>query len=365
MKRLYLYPLLLSLLATACKQKKEAAPGEETDLAALKGSTLNILCWEGYAEKAFTNGFEEKYGVTVKGTYFTSSDDLIAKLQNGGGAVYDLVSPSSDVASKLVEGGLIEPLDISKLSAWNDFSPLFKDMKDVQKDGKVYGMPFTWGPDYLVYNADEIKEEPTSWSIFWDPKYKGKVAVWDDISNIYLMGQILGYDKTDASALYNMSDEQLAQVKAKLIALKPQLRKYWVSAGELDEMMKNKEVLLAVGWPITPAALNKAGMNIKSVIPQEGATGWVDRLMIVKGSRNQQLAQLWLDYISQPENMAKVATAIHYSIANPKAAQYMTQEVQELTYVNNMDYYFTRLNFWQPVKDRKKYVETWNEVKGN
>jgi spermidine/putrescine-binding protein len=195
MKRLYLYPLLLSLLATACKQKKEAAPGEETDLAALKGSTLNILCWEGYAEKAFTNGFEEKYGVTVKGTYFTSSDDLIAKLQNGGGAVYDLVSPSSDVASKLVEGGLIEPLDISKLSAWNDFSPLFKDMKDVQKDGKIYGMPFTWGPDYLVYNADEIKEEPTSWSIFWNPKYKGKVAVWDDISNIYLMGQILATTK--------------------------------------------------------------------------------------------------------------------------------------------------------------------------
>ncbi|MFN3387195.1 MAG: ABC transporter substrate-binding protein, partial [Candidatus Thermochlorobacter sp.] len=72
-----------------------------------------------------------------------------------------------------------------------------------------------------------------------------------------------------------MSEEQLATVKAKLLELKPQVRKFWVTAGELNNLMKNKEVVAAVGWPLTPATLSKEGMNVKGIVPKEGATGWI------------------------------------------------------------------------------------------
>lgn len=342
------------------KDKAEAQAGDPA--ARFKGKTLNLLTWEGYADPKFTKGFEEKYGVTVKGTYFGSSDELVAKLRSGGG-VYDIVSPSSDVATSLINGGLVAPIDLSKISAYNDLAEPLRNMTDVQKDGKIYGVPFTWGPDYLVYDANVITEEPTSWAIFWDPKYKGKVSVWDDISNIYLVGQLLGYDKTDKSALYNMTEEQLAAVKKKLIELKPQIRKYWATAGELNDLFKNKEVVVAVGWPLTPQTLNKEGMNIKSTIPQEGASGWIDRLMIAEGSGNKELAMLYLDYITQPQAMALVAEVTAYSVANPKAAEHMSPEQRKNTYMDELDYYFKRLNFWQYVKDRKRYNEIWNEVK--
>ena len=358
---------IFALFTFACQNAASDKKTTSTDPTALKekfkGKTLNILCWEGYADESFTKAFADMYGCSVKGSYFGSSDELISKLQAGGGAAYDVVSPSSDVARYLVEADLVQPIDPSKISSWNDLSPTLKDMKDVQKDGKTYGMPFTWGPDYLVYNADVVKEEPKSWKELWNPKYKGKVSLWDDISNLYLMGQILGYDKTDKGAIYNMSDEQLAAAQAELVKLKPQIRKYWATAGELDNMMKNKEVVMAVGWPITPATLNKQGMNIKSVIPQEGATGWIDRLMVTKGATNAELAELYLDFISKPENMAGVAKTTTYSIANPKAAASMDKELQDLTFVNNMGYYHEHLNFWQPVKNRKRYNEIWNEVK--
>jgi putative spermidine/putrescine transport system substrate-binding protein/spermidine/putrescine transport system substrate-binding protein len=353
---------LVSCMST-CVGDNKSETKAEYPLAKYKGATLNILSWEGYADEEFTKGFEDKYGVAVKGTYFGSSDELMSKLQNGGCAAYDIISPSSDVASTLIEMDLVEPIDPGKISQWHNLSTLLRNMTDVSKDGKVYGMPFTWGPDYLVYNADVVKEEPTSWKVLWDPAYKGKVSVWDDISNIYLMGQILGYDKTDKAALYNMTPEQLEACKKKLSTLKPQLRKYWATAGELDNLMKNKEVVLAVGWPLTSATLNKGGMNIKTTIPKEGSTGWIDRLMVVKGSKNAELAQLYLDYISQPENMAKVAEVTNYSIANPGAAAYMSRELQEVTHVNNMGYFHERLNFWQPVKERARYNQVWNEVK--
>lgn len=356
--------LLAGTLLGACKEERPVERPQPADpLAKYRGKTLNLLTWEGYADPRFTRGFEEKYGVTVKGTYFGSSDELVAKLKSSG-AAYDVVSPSSDVAASLVHAGLVAPLDVSRIGSYPELAPALRDMKDVQHDGKVYGVPFTWGPDYLVYDADVIKEEPRSWKIFFDPRYKGKVSLWDDISNLYLMGQVLGFDRTDPAALYNLTDAQLDQVKQQLVKLKPQVRKYWATAGELNDLFKNKEVVVAVGWPLTPQTLNKEGRNIKATIPQEGATGWIDRLMISAASENRELAHLYLDYVTQPRPMALVAEVTGYSIANARAAQFMSPELQQATFVNDFDTYFKRLNFWQQVKNRKRYNELWNEVKG-
>ncbi|MDI1429386.1 ABC transporter substrate-binding protein [Polyangium sorediatum] len=338
--------------------QKPADPAEK-----FKGQTLNILAWEGYADPKFTKGFEEKYGVTVKGTYFGSSDELVAKLKSSPG-VYDIVSPSSDVAYTLVQGGLVDPIDTSKIASWGDLADALKNLDDAKKDGKQYGVPFTWGPDYLIYDANVVKEEPKSWKVFYDAQYKGKVTLWDDISNIYLVGQIMGLDKTNQAALYNMTDEQLAEAKKKLVELKPQVRKYWATAGELNDLFKNKEVVLAVGWPLTVGTLNKEGLNLKGVIPEEGATGWIDRLMITSSSKNKDLALAYLDYVTTPKAQALVFEATGgYCVANAKAKEHMSEDLKKSPCVTEGETYFKRLNFWQYVKERKKYNELWNEVK--
>ncbi|MDC3955076.1 ABC transporter substrate-binding protein [Polyangium jinanense] len=338
--------------------QKPADPAQK-----FKGQTLNILAWEGYADAKFTKGFEEKYGVTVKGTYFGSSDELVAKLKSSPG-VYDIVSPSSDVAYTLMQGGLVDPIDTSKISSWGDLADALKNLDDVKKDGKLYGVPFTWGPDYLIYDANVVKEEPKSWKVFYDAQYKGKVTLWDDISNIYLVGQIMGLDKSNPAALYNMTDEQLAEAKKKLVELKPQVRKYWATAGELNDLFKNKEVVLAVGWPLTVGTLNKEGLNLKGVIPEEGATGWIDRLMITSSSKNKELALAYLDYVTTPKAQALVFEATGgYCVANAKAKEHMSEDLKKSPCVTEGETYFKRLNFWQYVKERKKYNELWNEVK--
>jgi putative spermidine/putrescine transport system substrate-binding protein/spermidine/putrescine transport system substrate-binding protein len=54
---------------------------------------------------------------------------------------------------------------------------------------------------------DGFSETPDTWNILWDPKYHGKVSVWDDLSTVYMTAQILGFDKPDPSQLYNLTDE--------------------------------------------------------------------------------------------------------------------------------------------------------------
>ncbi len=344
--------------------QQPAASG--TDLKEkFKGQTLNLLTWEGYADPKFTKPFEDMYGVKINPTYFGSSDELIAKLKAGGGSTYDIISPSSDVTSILVQSDMVEPIDISKITSYNELDEQLRNLQDVQKDGKQYGVPFTWGPDYLIYDADVVKEAPKSWSVFWDPQYKGKVSVQDDIINIYMAGQMAGLDKTDKSAIYNMTEDQLQEAKKKLVELKPQIRKYWATAGELNDLFANKEVDLAVGWPLTVKEVNAKGRNLKWAIPEEGATGWIDRLMIVKGSQHRELAELYLDYITKPEQQALVAEVTTYAVANLKAAQFMSKELQEMTNINDAQSMFAKLNFWQHVKDRGRYNEIWTEVKTN
>ena len=323
---------------------------------------LNLLVWEGYADASFADKFEEQYGCKVNATYFTTSDDLVAKLKAGGGNTYDLISPSGDMAGYLVQNDMVEPIDTTALTYWDDISDSVK-LKDVEKDGNVYGVPYLWGPDYLIYDADVVTEEPTSWSIFWDEKYAGRISLYDDISNIYMIGQMDHIDADDESALYNMSEEQLEDAKTRLSEINSSVRKYWVSAGELNDLFANKEVDIAVGWPLTVKELNDQGRNLKWTIPEEGCTGWMDRLMIVKDAKHQDLAMDWLNYVTSPEGQALSAAATYYTIVNKDALEYMDDDLIEATNADSLDEFFSKINFWQYVENRDRYNEVWVEVK--
>jgi putative spermidine/putrescine transport system substrate-binding protein/spermidine/putrescine transport system substrate-binding protein len=322
-----------------------------------------LLTWEGYADPLFIKGFEEQYGVKVTATYFGSSDELVAKLKGGGGSTFDVISPSSDVAAYLIREGLVAPINLDRIPNYANLVDKLKNMDDVKKDGKVFGIPFTWGPDSLIYDADAVKTPPDSWNVFWDPQYKGKVSIWDDISNIYLIGQMMGLDAQDQSALYNMTEDQLAEAKKKLIELKPQIRKYWATGGELNDLFSNKEIVLAVGWPLTPTTVNATGRNLKETIPKEGITGWIDRLMVVNASKNKELAETYINYVTGEEVQKLVSDATGYGVANKNAAKHMSAEQAQAIHIDDMDNYMAKINFWQEVKDRNRYNEIWNEVK--
>src|SRR6266852_5907126 len=173
-----------------------------------KTPSLNLLVWEGYADPSFVHGFEETYHCKVSATYMGSSDELTTKLRGGSAGNYDVISPSSDVATAIAAAGLALPLDLSQIPSYSQLSPQLTSLTLVRINGQVYGVPFMWGPDPLIYDATAFSKTPDTWNILWDPKYRGKISVWDDLSTVYMTAQILGFDKPDPSQLYNLTDEQ-------------------------------------------------------------------------------------------------------------------------------------------------------------
>ncbi len=81
---------------------------------AFAAGEVNLLTWEGYADESVVKPFEEATGCKVTATYVGSNDDFAPKLLAGSG-VYDLVTPSIDATKVLIEAGLIDPLDLSRL----------------------------------------------------------------------------------------------------------------------------------------------------------------------------------------------------------------------------------------------------------
>src|SRR5256885_10366234 len=137
----------------------------------------------------------------------------------------------------------------------------------------LFRSPFVWGPNPILYDTTAFARPPDSWSIFWDPRYKGKISLWDELSSLYMAAQVLGYDHPDPDQIYNLSDEQLEAVKKKLIELKPNIRKYWSTGGDLTNLFQNHEITLAMGWPLMTNQLRALNFPIGEVIPKENTTG--------------------------------------------------------------------------------------------
>ena len=330
-----------------------------------KEATLNLLVWEGYADPSFIKDFEEANHCKVTASYMGTSDELVAKLRGGSAATYDVISPSSDVATMLATQGLAAPLDLAQIPTYAQLSPSLTSLPLVKHEGKVYGVPFVWGPNPLLYDTTVFPKPPESWAVLWDPQYKGKISIWDDLSSVYLAAQILGYDKPDPANLYNLTDEQLDKVKAKLLELKPSVRKMWTTGGELTNLFQNKEVVLAMGWPLTTAELKRAKHPIGEVIPKENTTGWIDHLMITAGSQNKELGHKFLEFMVQARTQKKVTDVTHYTPANPKTAELLADDEKKLLHLDDVDAYQKRIYFWQNVPRRAKYNEIWNQVKAS
>ena len=342
-----LLPLMATIFSGSCTKKTP---------------TLNMLVWEGYADPSFVKAFEDAHHCKVSASYMGSSDELTTKLNGGAASNYDVISPSSDVATAIATKGFAAPLDLTRLPSYSQLSPQLTSLPLVRLNGQVYGVPFMWGPDPLIYDTTVFPQAPDTWNVLWDAKYRVKISVWDDLSTIYMAAQVLGYDNPP-SQLYNLSDDQLEAVKKKLLELKPNIRKMWSTGGELTNLFQNHEVVAAMGWPLMTNQLRKINFPVGETIPKENTTGWIDHLMITSGSENKDLAYAYLEYMCEAQTQKKVTDVTGYTPANPGAAQFMTPEEVKGLHLDDVDNYQKHLYFWENVPRRAKYNEIWNEVK--
>ncbi len=285
---------------------------------------LELIAWAGYVEDGTSEGgedfdwvtpFEDATGCQVNVTYGDTSDEMVTLMRQGGGTVYDGVSASGDASNRLIAGGDVGAIDTSLFPQFaNVIGPLNpdggKNNAHYVVDGNVYGTPYMYGPNFLMYNTDKVSPAPTSWDVTFesDSPYAGSITVYDSPIYIadaamYLMAHNPDLGITDP---YELSQEQF---DAAVDLLKTQadmvVRPWALYTDEIDGFVDGS-MLVGTAWPIN-LSLAELDAPVDAVIPSEGVTGWADTWMISANAPHPNCMLKWMDWTMQPDVQAEVA----------------------------------------------------------
>jgi spermidine/putrescine-binding protein len=327
-------------------------------ISASAAEDLNIICWAGYTDESFAKPFEDANDTTINATFAASSDEMFAALQTGGGENYDLVSASNDLTQRLIEADLVIEIDPTKLTNYDQLWDQFKKPPYITVDDKLYGVNFAWGPTYMIYNPDVIKTPPDSWAALLDEQYKDKIAAWNAPIQIAQYALLLDPKPEDP---YNLTAEQLAEVKAMLEKQRPLLRLYWGTGTDLAEAWVNNEVVISDAWPWITLQIKGSEGKVQEVFPKEGVTGWSDSWMISKKAKDPELCLKWADYMIGEQGQMGIVNAVNYSITNKEVAAKLTPEQQKQLRLDNVEEEYKGIYMWKK-KDDAKWLETWTDA---
>jgi len=372
-RRLFLIAALIAgvFAIAACgsdsnDKKSTTAAGASTvkgpDINAKGEGQLNMVIWEGYSDESYVKGFEAETGCKVKAVFAGSSDEMFTKFNAGGGGQYDLASFSGDASLRAIKSGSVAQLDVSKLTNFKDVAPQLQSPEFNTVDGKQYGLSFVWGANVLIYNKDVITTAPDSWSVLYDPQYKGKITVPDN--PIQIADVALQFE--GAASPYAIDQATLDKVTAKLKEQRSLVKKYWVLATDFEDLFKSKAAVLGAGWSLMTNDLKKAGLNVAEVIPKEGVTGWSDSWMLSKNAAHPICAYKYMNYVTSPKVQAQVTDVTGYTPANLKSCPVVGEERCNALHITDASYY-SKIKYWetptQPT-NYKQWADAWATVKG-
>jgi putative spermidine/putrescine transport system substrate-binding protein/spermidine/putrescine transport system substrate-binding protein len=315
--------------------------------------TLRILTWEGLADDAWIEPFEEEHDVEVRRTYVGSNDEYMSALA-AGDTQYDTVVIVSSLGRNAIEAGFVEPLDLDRIPNFQRIYPEFAGVDFLRGDGEQYGVPTFWDIQPVTINADVVEE--CSFDVLFDEQYKGKIAMWDDVSTIGDVAAYMGYEN-----IWTLSDEELDAVKNKLVAQAKLVRRYWSTGGEVVELFSSGEVVATNSWSYITQQLRDEGMNAEQCAP-ERPTAWLDSHFIVKGTDNRELAHAFVDYMLEPEVLAQVAETSGFGVTVPDALDHLDAG-NTPSVMQEDDEFRQSIHFWEEIPRRGRYLEIWNEVK--
>ncbi|MCI0632739.1 MAG: extracellular solute-binding protein [Actinobacteria bacterium] len=297
---------------------------------------LELIAWHGYTEDGTTEGFESYDWVTpfeadtgcdVNVTYADSSDEMVTLMRQGGGSVYDGVSASGDASNRLIAGqdvGAVDPTLFPEFA--NVIAPLNPDggtnTSHYIVDENVYGTPYMYGPNFLMYNTDVVSPAPTSWADTFEAgsPYAGQVTAYNSPifiadAAMYLMATNPDLGITDP---YELDQAQFDAVVELLTQQADQLiGSYWALYTDEIDGFVDGSMVIGTAWPVN-FSYAELDAPVDAVEPTEGMTGWADTWMISANAPHPNCMLRWMDWTLQPDVQAEVG--VFYGAAGSNVA---------------------------------------------
>jgi len=360
---------LLSALGTALLASTSLQAAQPLKAVGAGEGQLDIVAWPGYIERGesdkaydWVSGFEKETGCKVSVKTAATSDEMVSLMTKGG---YDLVTASGDASLRLIAGKRIQPINTALIPNWKNLDPRLKDGAWYVVNDQVYGTPYQWGPNVLLYNTNVFKQAPTSWSVVFEPQdlpdgkpNKGRVQAYDGPIYIADAALYLKSTKPDLGIQnpYELNETQYKAVLDLLRQQQPLIHRYWHDATVQMSDVKNEGVVASSSWGYMVNTLKADNQPVASTIPKEGATGWADTTMLHAEAKHPNCAYKWMDWSLQPKVQGDVAAWFGSLPAVPAACTGSELLDAEGCKTNGFDN-FDKIAFWKtPQAEGGKFV---------
>ncbi|MBM3105357.1 ABC transporter substrate-binding protein [Pseudomonas sp. V1] len=350
---------LLSALGTALLASTSLQAAQPLKAVGAGEGQLDIVAWPGYIERGesdkaydWVSGFEKETGCKVSVKTAATSDEMVSLMTKGG---YDLVTASGDASLRLIAGKRIQPINTALIPNWKNLDPRLKDGAWYVVNDQVYGTPYQWGPNVLLYNTNVFKQAPTSWSVVFEPQdlpdgkpNKGRVQAYDGPIYIADAALYLKSTKPDLGIQnpYELNETQYKAVLDLLRQQQPLIHRYWHDATVQMSDVKNEGVVASSSWGYMVNTLKADNQPVASTIPKEGATGWADTTMLHAEAKHPNCAYKWMDWSLQPKVQGDVAAWFGSLPAVPAACTGSELLGAEGCKTNGFDN-FDKIAFWK------------------
>ena len=286
---------------------------------------VNVCSWGEYIDTDLITQFEEETGIRVNYQTVESNETLYSLLKSGG-ADYDVVVPSDYMIAKLLEEDMLEELDYGNIPNFSLIDDRFKHLSYDPENR--YTVPYTWGTVGLIYNANMVEEEITSWSALYDDKYAGNVLLINnsrDALGIALC--YLGYS-------VNTTDE--AEIREAYQVIADANRRGMFQGKVMDEVFQKMEggnaaiATYYAGDYLSMVENQADGVDLAFVIPEEGSNWFVDAMCVLKDAPHKAEAEMWINFIASTEANLANMDYIWYASPNREALEAYPAYYEEL-----------------------------------
>jgi len=372
-----------------------------------RNQTLKVYNWSNYIDETvipeFEQWYQEQTGETIQVIYqtFDINETMLAKIEKGH-EDFDVVCPSDYIIERMLNGGILLPLDFASLPdsinyIRNNRSPYvertFREINPMI-DANDYSVAFMWGTTGILYNRKYVAdEEASTMEILRNPKFSGKIFIKDAPRDVF--GPILIHLRQDElksgattidALMRDPSDTAIADVEAFMKQVKELVAGWEADFGK--EQMTQERGYVSFNWSGDAVwAIEEAseiGVDLKYVVPEEGSNVWFDGWVIPKYAQNVKAATYFIDFMCRPDIAIRNMEVTGYVSANGDPSV-LESQIDDSYAAIDLSYFFpgadsVRINpALYPDKsiiencsllhdwgnDTSKLISMWSRIKGD
>jgi putrescine transport system substrate-binding protein len=341
--------------------------------AKAEDQTVNVYNWADYIGETTIEDFQSASGISVTYDTYSSAEEMQAKML-AGSTGYDVVVMAGITLPNFIKAGVYQKIDRAKLPGWKNLDPAVLKILASWDPGNDHGVPYMWGSVGITYNVDMVRERLPgvnldSLDILMKPENAAKLAdcgisLLDSPTDVIPM--LLRYLGKDGDTT-NTADYQ-----AVVEALKP-VRQHIRTFDNTNYLnaIPNKELCVINNWSgdysTAKARATEAGieLNLEYHVPETGAPAWVDCLSVPADAPNREAAYKFLDYMLEPEVIAKCTNFTNYANGNLASKAFVDPAVLANPAVYPDDKVMQRLWAPKPFSEEqdREMLRAWQTIK--